>query len=60
MALLGAALPQSSVPVRVADGLPSLWWHPAAAAAAGSHHALHNTLAFGPATSVKTIDRTVA
>ena len=57
---LGTALPQLSVPVSVADGVPSVWWHPVAAAAAGSHHALHSMLAFGPATSVKTIDRTIA
>jgi hypothetical protein len=59
-ALLNTTFPQSSVPVRVADGSPCSWWHPAVAACTGSHHALHSTPTFGPAVSVSTIDRTVA
>jgi hypothetical protein len=52
--------PQPSVPVRVVGGLPCWWWHFVAPAVAGAHHALHSTLAFGPAISVTMIDRTVA
>ena len=60
MALLGSVLQQASMPVRVADGLPGWWWHFGAAVATGAHHVLHSTLAFGPAASANTIDRTVA
>jgi hypothetical protein len=59
MAVISTTFQQSSMPVRVADGPASSWWHPVAAWA-GSHHALHHTPAFGAATTVSTIDRTVA
>lgn len=36
------------------------WWQPFSAAACGSHNALQNSEALGPAANIKTIDSTVA
>jgi len=51
---------QKSSPETLLELPWSSWWHPRAAATFGSHHALQNSEALGPAANTSTIDSTVA